>query len=516
MAEDEETEVRFANGDVISAKEAIRTNRLKFDLPFGQPVMRQPTSGNTVVAYRDVALNKIQDVDRIAGALDIERDELTRHVTLTSTFLLPAGDVTQQSIAAFCAPHNPNLLALWDRIDMQLTKIRQLPEYQWHGSQPCAHGAAIGPTDVLARAGGRSEPRGHLGPWPRHGKTTGLPFHVGLLPVAKQAAQMVQGFGQSLLSALEKKDAEELRLLQLTHERNIQSLTRSVKQRQIKEAREQLTAAAAGLARAEINLDHYVGLIEAGLNSWETTEQVSTHIATGFKISENQAHLASGLLYLVPQLGSAFAMKFGGKELGDSTEAYAAVNAGLGAIASQIAQSARSGSRAPSRREQDWKHQRNTARLDVKSQKASHAAAEIRHALAEKDLEVHERFIDQTIEIEEFHKGKFTGLSLYNHLASKLSRIYRSAYSVAQDLARVTERAYQFEIDDKTSFFIASDNWDQSHAGLLAGEHLTVQLAAMEADFLNINTRQPEIRQTFSLAMLDGQALIKLRQTGLL
>ncbi|MFT4728045.1 MAG: hypothetical protein ACI9UN_002551 [Granulosicoccus sp.] len=60
----------------------------------------------------------------------------------------------------------------------------------------------------------------------------------GLLP-----AQMVQGFGQSLLSALEKKDAEELRLLQLTHERNIQSLTRSVKQRQIKEAGEQLTAA---------------------------------------------------------------------------------------------------------------------------------------------------------------------------------------------------------------------------------------------------------------------------------
>ncbi|MFT4728047.1 MAG: hypothetical protein ACI9UN_002553 [Granulosicoccus sp.] len=47
-----------------------------------------------------------------------------------------------------------------------------------------------------------------------------------------------------------------------------------------------------------------------------------------------------------------------------------------------------------------------------------------------------------------------------------MNRIYRSAYSVAQGLARVTERAYQFETDDKTSFFIASDNWDQSHAGI--------------------------------------------------
>ena len=334
-----------------------------------------------------------------------------------------------------------------------------------------------------------------------------------LLPVAKQAAQMVQGFGQSLLSALEKKDAEELRLLQLTHERNIQSLTRSVKQRQIKEAREQLTAAEAGLARAEINLDHYVGLIEAGLNGWETTEQVSTHTATGLKIAESVVHLHAGATYLIPQLGSPFSMKYGGNELGDSFNEFAAWTSAMSAIASQIAQSAGLEARAQ-RREQDWKHQRNTARADVKAQKANYAAAEIRHALAEKDLEVHERFIDQTIEIEEFHQGKFSGLSLYNHLASKLSRIYRSAYSVAQDLARATERAYQFETDDKTSFFIASDNWDQSHAGLLAGEQLTVQLAAMEADFLNINTRRPEIRQTFSLAMLDPNALVQLRQTG--
>jgi hypothetical protein len=512
LADDEETEVRFANGDVVSAKEAIRSNRLKLDLPFGQPVMRQPTSDNTVVAYRDVARNKIQDIDRIAEVLDIERDELAQHMPSTSTLQLPAGDVTEQSIAAFCAPHNPNLLALWDRIDMQLIKIRNCQNISGAVRSLAITEPPLDPMMFLrARAAGLSlEDIAAIGP----GAEKQLVYRFSsLLPVAKQAAQMVQGFGQSLLSALEKKDAEELRLLQLTHERNIQSLTRSVKQRQIKEAEEQLTAAGVGLARAEINLNYYVGLIESGLNGWETTEQVSTHVATGFKISENQAHLASGLLYLVSQFGSAFAMKYGGKELGDSAKAYAAVNAGLGAIASQVAQSAGLEARAQ-RREQDWKHQRNTARADVKIQKASHAAAEIRHALAEKDLEVHERIIDQTIEIEEFHEGKFTGLSLYNHLASKLSRIYRSAYSVAQDLARVTERAYQFETDDKTSFFIASDNWDQSHAGMLAGEQLTVQLAAMEADFLNINTRRPEIQQTFSLAMLDPNALVQLRQTG--
>ncbi|MFM7548696.1 MAG: hypothetical protein ACKO8I_07435 [Cyanobacteriota bacterium] len=184
----------------------------------------------------------------------------------------------------------------------------------------------------------------------------------------------------------------------------------------------------------------------------------------------------------------------------------------MAAIANQIAQSASLEARHQ-RREEDWRHQRDTAREDVRELKARAAAAEIHLALAEKELDLHERAMEQSVEIEDFHKGKFAGLSLYNHLASKLSRVYRRAYAVAHDLAQAAERAYQFETDSP-SFFIAGDNWEPSRAGLMAGEQLTVQLAAMEADFLKLNTRRPEIRQTFSLAMLDAGELIQLRQTG--
>jgi hypothetical protein len=119
-------------------------------------------------------------------------------------------------------------------------------------------------------------------------------------------------------------------------------------------------------------------LIESGLNGWERTEKIGTHTATGLKIAESVVHLHAGATYLIPQLGSPLSMKYGGNELGDSFSEFAAWTSAMSAI-------------------------------------ASHAAAEIRHALAEKDLEVHERFIDQSIEIEEFHEGKFTGLSLYNN-----------------------------------------------------------------------------------------------------
>ena len=511
LANDDTTQVRFGDGTVMSARDAVSTGRLTFDMPFGQPGMRRPDPVNGVVLFREVVLTKTLAADKVAKMLGFGRAELDKHVTLRPGMRLPAWDVTRQSVAAFCVPHNANLLDYWDRIDMQLTKIRNCQNISGVVRSLALLAPPIDPMMLVrARAAGLSlEDIAALVASP--GALPAYRF-TSLLPVAKQAAQMVQGFGQALLSALEKKDVEELRLLQLTHERNIQALTRSVKERQIREAREQLSAAEASLTRAEINLGHYADLIEAGLTGWEVAEQVATHTASGLKIAESVVHLVAGITYLVPQLGSPFAMKYGGQELGHSGAEFAAWTSAMAAVASQIAQSASLEARFQ-RREEDWRHQRKTAREDVDELTARRAAAEISLALAEKDRDMHDRAMEQTAAIEDAHKGKFTGVGLYNHMAAKLSRVCRRAYTVAHDLAKAAERAYQFETDS-TAFFVAGDNWDPSRAGLMAGEQLSVQIAAMEADFLTINTRRPEIRQSFSLAMLDGGALVQLRQTG--
>ena len=52
--------------------------------------------------------------------------------------------------------------------------------------------------------------------------------------------------------------------------------------------------------------------------------------------------------------------------------------------------------------------------------------------------------MDQIGEVDDFYKNKFTGMGLYNYLASSLNRLYRSAYNIAYDLANY-EKAYQFE-----------------------------------------------------------------------
>jgi hypothetical protein len=103
---------------------------------------------------------------------------------------------------------------------------------------------------------------------------------------------------------------------------------------------------------------------------------------------------------------------------------------------------------------------------------------------------------------------------MYNYLAASLNHLYREAYNIAYEMAKMTEKAYQFETGDETAIFIAGDNWQYDRAGLLAGERLTVQLQRMEKIFIENNFRKPEITQTFSLAMLNSSELIKLRQTG--
>src|SRR5690606_20411309 len=112
-----------------------------------------------------------------------------------------------------------------------------------------------------------------------------------------------------------------------------------------------------------------------------------------------------------------------------------------------------------------------------------------------------------------FYKNKFSNLGLYTYLSTTLNRLYREAYNVAHDLAKMAERTYKFERDDDT-VFIAGDNWQPERAGLLAGERLLLQLQRMEKAYLEKNIRDQELTQSFSLALLAPEALVMLRETG--
>ncbi|MGH7845743.1 MAG: neuraminidase-like domain-containing protein [Candidatus Binatia bacterium] len=421
----------------------------------------------------------------------------------------PGIDLVRQTTLAFCVPPNYDLLRYWDQVEDRLGKIRNCLNISGVRRSLALFQPPINPMALVrARAAGLSleDILAALGaPLP--------PYRFSyLIEKAKQFTQTVQSFGSALISALEKKDTEELTLLRSVQEREVLRLTQEVRKQQVMDAQHQYIAAVESKANVQNRVTYYDNLLGAGLTDWEITQQLSKHIATGLLAGETALRLTAGITYLLPQIGSPFALTYGGKETGDSQLSFSELIANLSRIGDAVSASA--GLEASfQRREEEWEQQLLLAQQELKQAEQQRLAAEIRQLIAQKDLEIHEKNIEQAEELFEFYRGKFTNLGLYDYLSTKLTRLYREAYNVAYDLARMAERTYQFERDDD-SIFIAGDNWQFDRAGLLAGERLLLQLQRMEKTYLEQHKRDYEVTQSFSLALLNPPALVALRETG--
>jgi hypothetical protein len=450
---------------------------------------------------------------RLAAAGHAQRTALATAVKTGSVPVphrrAPAVPAILHSTLAFCIPPNEALLGLYDQVEDRLFKIRNCMNISGVRRQLALFAP---PVDVMAlvraRAAGLSldEVMAALeAPVP--------PYRFSyLIDRARQAAQTVQSFGGALLSALEKKDTEELTLLRSLHERDVLRMTKKVKTDQVKEAQHQLQASIEALTNVQNRIDYYTGLIQNGHTAWEVTEQISRHTATITHGVSAITQLVASFLHWTPQVGSPFAMTYGGVQLGGGVSAVAASLDTLATVAEAISASA--GLEASwQRRDQEWHQQLLLAQQELKQVTEQCRAAEVRAAIAEKEIDIHETTMDQADELDHFYKDKFTSLGLYNYLATTLTRLHREAYNLADRLARMAQRAYAFERDDDT-VFIAPGNWQADKNGLLAGERLTLQLQQLEAAYLASNTRQLEMTQSFSLALLDPGALLTFRETG--
>jgi hypothetical protein len=408
----------------------------------------------------------------------------------------------------FCVPHNDYFLKYWDRVEDRLWKIRYCMNIKGIRRSLALFQPPIDPMLLVrAKAAGLTFDK-------LFGGTVGTSMYrfTFLVNKARQFTQTVQSFGSALLSALEKKDGEDLKLLRSTHEQNILNLSTKIKTDAADEAKLQYEAIQASQDNIQIKIDYYQKLLNEGLTKNEQAQQFFKHFATSLRTLQIAQEAIAALIYLIAQVGSPLALKYGGKEVGDSTKMWSAYLSSRAKIFNEIAASA--GLEASfERRKQQWKHQKNIAIQELKQVEKQKEAAAIRVAIANQNKFVHEQNILQSKELDTFYKDKFTGFELYQHLASVLQRLYREAYQLASSMAMKAQQSYWLETDDDT-YYLDVNNWDEENAGLLAGEKLLLQLHQMENAYLEQNTRQPEITQSFSLALLDPEKLVELRQKG--
>lgn len=429
---------------------------------------------------------------------------------------LPTPPVTL-SMLYFCIPQNDKMLEYWDRIADRLFKIRHCQNIDGIERSLALFAPPIDPGMLVRAAASGLDISAVLAGI--NAPTPYYRFNV-LSQKATELAQEVRGLGNSLLQALEKKDAEAISLLRSELEIKVLNAVKDVKLLQIKEAKEQIEVLKRTKKVTEERHKYYSSIQK--IISKEQLNLDKLGESKDWQLAANITYTLGAVLALIPDLAlgaSGFggsphgAAKFGGSLLAHSTDA---IGKGLGifsAIASYEA------SRASilggyDRRFDDWKLQERLAKKELDTIEKQILAAEIRKEISETDLRNHELQIDNAKKTDEFMRSKFTNKELYDWMIGQISSVYFRAYQLSHDFAKKAERSYRFELGNDDTF-ISYGYWDSMKKGLQSGDHLIHDIKRMETSYLDKNKREFEITKHVSLVMLDPLALVRLRATGI-
>ena len=424
----------------------------------------------------------------------------------------PINYINIETDLIFCFPVNKDFTQYWDRVNDRIYKLNNCMDINGVKKLMPSFAPKIDPA-LLARmvAGGMTFDEIMAAVNNR------LPNYrfTYLIEKAKQFCNTVQSFWGALFAAIEKRDGEELTLLRARHEQNILILTTKNKKKQIDQAKANYASLLENKANIENRKAHYEGLIEEGLIEWENVEQIAKWTSGSIRTAEGVLQLLAGGFGLIPQLGSPFAMKYGGVELSGSANKFAHALEATAKIADNVAILA--GLEAShQRREQEWEFQIKTASQELKGIAEQIRASEISLAMAEFDLELHNKNIEQYKELYDFYTSKFSNYQHYTFQVQQLQKLYRMAFNLANDVALQAQRAFEFErygIQVNTNF-IQSDNWNAEKVGLLAGERLMLQLLQLEKEYLDTDERKGEITQHFSMLQIAPEKLLELKTSG--
>ncbi|MBC8070999.1 MAG: hypothetical protein IAG13_21925 [Deltaproteobacteria bacterium] len=410
----------------------------------------------------------------------------------------------------FCVPPNKKLLGYWDTVADRLYKIRNCQNIDGVKRALALFDPPIDPA-LLVKAKAAGLDLGAViadlqSPLPHHR------YRV-LAARALELVGDVRALGSALQQALERKDAEHLQELCATHEVALLKAVRQVREAQIDEAEEnrkvldrQMQAAA---ARAI-----YYGTRERRSGKEKVSAQLFK-ASMGVMVGAQVTKLTSGIIMgFVPavQAGTGFFLHTGGPPIGG----------GLGLVADGLAMIGGSLRDQSSmlqveagyeRRWDDWKFQEGQALLEQNQILQQQVAADIRTAVAEKELENHDLQAEQSKGVEEFLRTRYTNEQLYNWLVGQISTLYFQSYKLAYDLAKKAERAMRYELGNDDTY-IEFGHWDSLRKGLLAGERLQLDLRRMEVAYLDKRRREYELSKRISLRMLEPSALLELQRSG--
>ncbi|MDY6824482.1 MAG: neuraminidase-like domain-containing protein [Thermodesulfobacteriota bacterium] len=434
--------------------------------------------------------------------------------TLSGSSVEPMPDL---EISYFGLPHNDKLLSYWDTVEDRLFKIRhglnieglkrQLPLFEPPIDPGMLVKAAAAGLDLATVLNDLNAP------------APAYRFSV-LSKKAVEFCNDVKRLGDRLLSALEKKDAEELAVLRSANAVTVLENMREIKELRIEAARYAIESLRRQQDICQIRIDHIESLDEqldaeekagdwgtaaAVLKGLSKVSKVGAMIASAFPDASVGANGAGGTPEATAKSGGSNVEK-GFKYAGKGFDAAAELCKWMQDDLKSEAKSERTKAERASKIAEEEKA---IAGLDNKI-----LEGEILVQMAEKDLENFETQLAIKQGEHAYLQEKYTNAQLYQWMITQISTVYFQAYQLAYDMAKRAEKSYRRELGVTDTGFIQFGHWDSLKKGLLSADRLIHDIRRMEATYLDQHKRELELTKHVSLARLAPDKLLELIMTG--
>lgn len=421
------------------------------------------------------------------------------------------------TILYFCTSPNDKLLAYWDTVADRLFKIRNCQNIDGITRSLALFEPPIDPA-LLVKASAAGLDLGQVINGLGSANLPNYRFRT-LVQKALDICNDVKNLGSTMLSALEKKDAEDLSVLRANQETNLLKAIRQVKEQMIEENVTNLNSLQDAKRLVEARSDYYAS--REYINANEQSQLTKMQKGLELQVASQLTSLLASVSAAIPDFEAGAAgisspfvtFKIGGSNLFNVLQGASSVFSILSQIENVGATKA--GIKGGyDRRQDDWQLQLDLANIELEQIDKQIAASEIRVAISEKELDNHDLQTQQSQDIANYMNSKFTNAELYNWMITQVSSLYFQSYQLAFDVAKMAERAFRHELGVDNASFIEFGHWNSLRKGLLSGEKLQADIRRMEVAYLEQNKREYELTKHVSLSMLAPDQLLALREDG--
>ncbi|KPI41866.1 uncharacterized protein AB675_5621 [Cyphellophora attinorum] len=448
----------------------------------------------------------------------------------------------------FCLPSNPKLQALRTTIDQRLYNIRNCLDIDGRPMPLALWDAPIDPGELVAAVASGLSLSSAL-----NDLNTSLPNYrfTWLIARALEMTGELKSLEASLLSIKEKRDGEALQMLRTGHELTMNKMILDMKKLQLEEANKSLVALQVLQQSSKARFDFFSRLAgvevpslgssnlpftpmtikidppaagDTHLNSLELQEQTQAIIAQFWNGEVANLEIMAGILHALPSfnvhgtpMGCGIEVAWGMPNIAAAFQAAARYTQTFASDSNFSSMQA--GRKAGYVKQfQDRVHQMNLAGLEFEHVNSQIATQNTRIAITNQDISNQQKLIDNSQEVHDFLRDKYTNDELYSYLEGGVRTAMYQAYLLAYDMAKKAEQAFRFErrptAVQNSVDFVSFGYFNPARDGLQSSQQLYLALKRMDTAYQESRGHDYELTKAISLRQLNPYQLLTLRETG--